>query len=135
VYVPAETRAVVRLEGQLDTSTSSAGDPFVARLVEPLRAVDGHVLAPAGARVDGHVAAIVLGGPRTELRLAFDRIETVHGVVPLAARVVSAQYNAVPGGGRREPTGAFVRRAERVVVPAGSTIVLALARPLVLGAR
>jgi hypothetical protein len=135
VYVPVDARATIRIDRALDTALSSAGQTFIGRLIAPLRGADGRVLAIAGARVDGHVAAIELGGARTELRLSFDRIETVRGAVPVAARDVSAQQRVGPAAVERDSSGAIVRRPARLVLPAGALIDIALVRPLILRAR
>jgi len=135
VYAPAGERVTIRLDRQLDTGTSSAGESFVAHLVDPLRAADGRVLATPGASLEGHIESIDLGAAAARMRLAFDRIETVRGVRPLAVRIVSATYRSVPGELRRTPTGTQVQVPARVVMPAGATITLELVRPIVVGAQ
>ena len=88
--VPAGTIFLIRLSDQLDTRTVKAGDPFQARLAEPLVAASGASIA-SGKQIKGHVSA-VQPGLRTRMILSFDEIETTGGWVPLMATVTG-----VPG--------------------------------------
>jgi len=135
VYVSAGQRATLRLDDALDSGTASAGKPFLAHVVDPLRDSDGRVIAAAGASVLGHVAEIDFGVAGAHMSLAFDRIETVQGVVPLAARIIAAERRTIPGEIRRAPSGATLEVPARVIMPAGARVTIALVRPIVLGAR
>jgi hypothetical protein len=55
--VPAGTALMVKLETTLATFSNKAGDPFQARLDQPV-VVNGTTLIPAGARVEGRVTRI-----------------------------------------------------------------------------
>jgi hypothetical protein len=55
--VPAGTALMVKLETTLATFSNKAGDPFQARLDQPV-VVNGTTLIPAGARVEGRVTRV-----------------------------------------------------------------------------
>ena len=52
--LPTGTAVRMRLDNTLTTSTSNAGDPFSARVTEPVM-VDGKAVIPVGATVEGRV--------------------------------------------------------------------------------
>jgi hypothetical protein len=54
IVVPAGTPLTVRLETELGSKTSNAGDPFEATVTEPV-AVGGKVVIPTGAHASGEV--------------------------------------------------------------------------------
>jgi hypothetical protein len=55
--VPAGTALMVKLETTLATFSNKVGDPFQARLDQPV-VVQGTTLIPAGARVEGRVTKV-----------------------------------------------------------------------------
>jgi hypothetical protein len=55
--VPAGTALMVKLETTLATFSNKAGDPFQARLTQPV-VLDGKTLIPAGAVVEGRVTKV-----------------------------------------------------------------------------
>jgi len=55
--VPAGTALMVKLDTTLATFSNKAGDPFQARLAEPVM-VGGRVVIPAGAMVEGRVTRV-----------------------------------------------------------------------------
>ncbi|MGA9390565.1 MAG: hypothetical protein WBV69_08980 [Candidatus Sulfotelmatobacter sp.] len=55
--VPAGTALMVKLETTLATFSNKAGDPFQARLTEPV-VLDGKTVIPAGAMVEGRVSRV-----------------------------------------------------------------------------
>src|SRR5271155_1398926 len=55
--VPAGTALMVKLETTLATFSNKAGDPFQARLTQPVM-LNGKTLIPAGAMVEGRVTKI-----------------------------------------------------------------------------
>jgi hypothetical protein len=55
--VPAGTALMVRLETTLATFSNKAGDPFHARLTQPVM-LNGKTLIPAGAMVEGRVTKV-----------------------------------------------------------------------------
>ena len=56
--VPAGTALMVKLETTLATFSNKAGDPFQARLTEPV-ILNGKTVIPAGAMVEGRVTRVV----------------------------------------------------------------------------
>jgi hypothetical protein len=88
--VPQGTTCLIQVTDRLDTHTARAGDPFQARLAEPVGTADGETIE-AGSKIHGHVSAVELG-LRRRLLLSFDEIQTAHGWVPLIATVTG-----VPG--------------------------------------
>jgi hypothetical protein len=55
--VPAGTALMVKLETTLATFSNKAGDPFQARLAQPI-VLDGRTIIPAGAVVEGRVTKV-----------------------------------------------------------------------------
>src|SRR5579863_3314645 len=55
--VPAGTALMVKLETTLATFSNKAGDPFHARLAQPV-VLDGRTIIPAGAVVEGRVTKV-----------------------------------------------------------------------------
>jgi hypothetical protein len=55
--VPAGTALMVKLDTTLATFSNKAGDPFRARLAEPVM-LSGRVVIPAGAMVEGRVTRV-----------------------------------------------------------------------------
>ena len=55
--VPAGTALMVRLETTLATFSNKAGDPFRARLTQPV-VLSGKTLIPAGAMIEGRVTKV-----------------------------------------------------------------------------
>jgi len=55
--VPAGTALMVKLETTLATFSNKAGDPFQARLTEPV-VLNGNTVIPAGAIVEGRVTRV-----------------------------------------------------------------------------
>ncbi|MBA2565467.1 MAG: glycine zipper 2TM domain-containing protein [Gemmatimonadetes bacterium] len=79
--VPAGTNFFVTTETDLSTKTNQVGDPVAARTAENVN-VDGQVVIPAGALVEGHVTAINGAGNPGEVAyidLAFDRVRLANG--------------------------------------------------------
>ena len=70
--LPVGTTLKIRLETALSTSSSKLGDSFSGRVLESVQ-VEGRVLVPAGATVEGHVAHLseprrIRGVPMLDLR-------------------------------------------------------------------
>ncbi len=57
VSVPAGTALMVKLQTTLATFSNKAGDPFQARLTQPV-VLEGKTIIPAGAMVEGRVTKI-----------------------------------------------------------------------------
>jgi hypothetical protein len=81
--LPTGLRFTCALAKPIDTRTAAAGDPFTARLTEPLRDQQGRVLALTGSRVEGRIL----------------RVETFQ--LPEAAVVVVMQPNVLHAQGNR----------------------------------
>jgi hypothetical protein len=88
--VPQGTSCLIQITDRLDTHTARAGDPFQARLAEPVTTADGQTIE-SGSKIHGHVSAVEPGLQR-RLVLSFDEIQTPRGWVPLIATVTG-----VPG--------------------------------------
>ncbi len=91
--VPAGTSVALRLNETLSTETNHAGDPFTARLAEPIMDADGTVLVPAGATVNGTVTGVQKSGRVGEtavIKLAFQSIEWGGHTYPMQASVLEA---------------------------------------------
>ncbi|HXX18612.1 MAG TPA: hypothetical protein VEJ46_04360 [Candidatus Acidoferrum sp.] len=86
--VTSGTRFLVRLQGELGTKETKAGDQFTVRTLERLISADGTGL-PAGAEIRGHVDKIESAHKtgRARLWLTFDDIKTPNGWIPLVAMV------------------------------------------------
>jgi hypothetical protein len=96
--VPRGTTCLIQITDRLDTHTARAGDPFQARVAEPVATADGETIE-TGSKIHGHVSAVELGLQR-RLLLSFDEIQTVRGWVPLIATVTG-----VPGEHGLSPVG------------------------------
>lgn len=102
--IPAGAQLVATLDQTLGTSTSKVGDGFTATVAYALRASDGSVVVPAGAKIEGRVTARDDSDHAADpalLRLAFDRIRFNGKSYPFTAAIV--QSNAVQTGS--EPSG------------------------------
>ena len=76
--IPAGTQIEATLTTLLSTKTSQEGDPFMAKVVEPVF-VKGEQIVPAGSTLEGHVAFIKDPGrvkSKAEMRLVADKIVT-----------------------------------------------------------
>src|SRR2546423_1063717 len=98
--IPEGTTFTIRLRDTLDTRKMERGKHFEGEVQEDLVAPNEQVI-PRGRKVAGHVAEIYRG-LHGSIVLSFDKIETRHGWVPLAATVIG-----VPGEhGVNQTTGA-----------------------------
>src|SRR5271157_3881673 len=57
ISLPTGTALTVKLENNLATSSSKTGDPFSARVTEPVL-LDGKTAIPVGATIQGRVAQV-----------------------------------------------------------------------------
>jgi len=89
-YIAEGTRFVVLLDDKLNSRKLKQSKRFKAELGEDLTAPNGATI-PRGSRIQGHVSSVD-SGFHARVMLSFDRIETRHGWMPLAATVIS-----VPG--------------------------------------
>ena len=81
--VAAGTRFMVELRDELKAEKVKVGKKFEARTLEALQLSDG-TWVDAGAKLKGRVSYV----RDREMQLAFERIETRRGKVPIVARVV-----------------------------------------------
>ncbi|MBW3553672.1 MAG: hypothetical protein KY466_09180 [Gemmatimonadetes bacterium] len=101
--VPTGTTFAIRMNDQLSTETSKAGDAFTATLTDPIVDAAGNVIVPAGATVRGRVTAVAASnrvGQTAAIKLAFEAISFGGESYPLQASVERAdveQKNRTPG--------------------------------------
>jgi hypothetical protein len=88
-YAPSGTRIAVRLDQSLSTETALRGQTFTARLLTPVRANDGRIIAREGATVAGVVAG-VRRGRSPIIEVEFTRIDTDSGPASLTVAVRDA---------------------------------------------
>ncbi len=155
--VPAGATFEAVLERDLGPATSVAGDLFVARLAQPLRAAEETIVAPKGSMVVGRVVdARGRDDPSVEpsVTIVFERIVTETRAFPILGRVLSAGRGValwsapstdasagwhsvirpldgadapVDGGGA---VGGGPRASREVLVPAGTHLRVLLLRPV-----
>jgi hypothetical protein len=100
VELPAGTSVRVRLDQDLGSKISRAGDSFSATVADPVR-INGEVIVPRGARADGTVIDArplgkFKGGAVLAVRL--ERVHTRWGSYPVATSTIS---RAEKGKGKR----------------------------------
>ena len=120
--VPQGTVLLIQLTDRIDTHNVRTGDPFHARLAEPVTTANGMTIEE-GRRIKGHISAIE-PGLRTRLLLSFDEIDTGRGWKPLLATVtgVPGEHGMSQVGEEGEIGRKGITReqvAEAVVVGAG----------------
>jgi hypothetical protein len=113
--IPEGTTFTIRLRDTLDTRHIERGKHFQGEVQEDLVAANEQMI-PRGHRVQGHVSDYDRG-LRGRLVLSFDKIETRHGWVPLAATVIS-----VPGEHGVNPTTGEEGEISRRTVDKNRTI-------------
>ena len=104
--IPTGAHLTATLDQTLGTSTSKVGDGFTATVAHSLRASDGSVVVPAGAKIDGRVTARDDSDHAADpalLRLAFDRIRFNGQTYAFSAAIVQSsavQTSSEPSGDR-----------------------------------
>ncbi len=86
--IPTGLRLVLDLNAPIDTDQAAAGDPFTARVAEPLLDADKKLLAPAGSMVEGRILRVQsYGDPQTDVVLVLqpESIEVKGVKSPLSA--------------------------------------------------
>ena len=89
--LPSGATVVARLDQTLGTKVSKAGDMFTATVASDLRAQDGSVVIPAGAKIHGRVTATDdsdNAGEPALIRLDFERLAFNGQSFPFAAQIV-----------------------------------------------
>lgn len=94
--IPLGTEIRAALDSPLSSRISRVGDRFTATVVQPIRAVDGEVVVPAGSRIEGEVVQIEHGKLVPALRgkghldLRFREFRLANGEsIPVTATLVS----------------------------------------------
>jgi hypothetical protein len=106
--VPAGTTLAIRMNDELSTERSKAGDSFTATLSAPIMDASGVVVVPAGALVRGRVTAVSPStrvGQTASLHLAFEAISFGGHTYPLDASVVRADVQQRTRTGAAEQAG------------------------------
>jgi len=109
VAVPERLRFKLELTTPINSDTAAAGDPFAARLAEPLRDTQRKVLAPAGSVVEGRL-----------LRVQISHTPPVEVVVVLKPRTLEMNGAKVPLAAVRDWTqvhSARRKKGVKVVLP------------------
>jgi len=91
--IPAGAQLTATLDQTLGTSTSKVGDLFSVTVAQSLRASDGSVVVPAGAKIEGRVTARDDSDHAADpalLRLEFDRIQFNGRSYPFSAAIVQS---------------------------------------------
>ncbi len=91
--LPSGATLVARLDQTLGTRESKAGDTFTATVVSDLRAQDGTVAVPAGAKIHGRVTATDdsdNAGEPALIRLDFNQLSFNGRTFPFSAQIVRA---------------------------------------------
>lgn len=139
---PADARAVprgtvlnVRLDQELNTTTTRVGDNFTVTVQEPLVAVNGQIVVPEGTTISGMVTGVGATDQPNEqaaIRLNFLRINLDEVWHPISANIVGTQ---IPAGARVSDQavvrGAVVGAAAGAVL---GTIITGDLRDAVIGA-
>ncbi len=95
VALPAGATFDVELATRVHTGESNVGDPIQGKLLQPLMAPDGSMIAAQGAVIRGEIAELKRASKsrseedRATVKLAFTSIETVDGEKTLAATVTN----------------------------------------------
>jgi hypothetical protein len=106
--VPTGTTFAIRMNEELSTRTSKAGDAFTATLEDPIVDADGTVLVPAGATVRGRVTAVAASdrvGQTAAIKLAFEAISFGGESYPIQASVERADVQTKTRTGVAETAG------------------------------
>ncbi|CAN5669498.1 hypothetical protein BH23GEM3_BH23GEM3_15360 [soil metagenome] len=103
--VPAGTTMAVRMNQELSTRNSSAGQSFTATLADPVIAADGTTLIPAGATVRGRVTgstASERAGQTATMTLAFESVAFNGRNYPISSTVVDVPVRTVTRDSKQE---------------------------------
>jgi len=121
IAIPAGSVLHCRLTQTITTQLNVEGDPFTANVSEPVT-IDGHVVIPVGAKIEGRIAQVQRPGHFKgvgEMRLAAEKVVMPDGATFPISAILSAVYGAegaaVKGdeGGVRGPN-ARVRNLEEI---------------------
>ncbi len=126
--VPAGTRILLKMDAQIDSSSSSVDDTFIAYAVKPVTVRDAAVL-PAGAVFEGRVLAVErakVGSRKGSMTIAIESLKLDRSSLPVSS-VVLTQFKphashafrlisilggiaagAIIGGSANSTTGAII---------------------------
>ena len=105
ITVPAGTELQVRLRESIGTNRSTSGDPFEARLVEPVL-IDGNTVIPKDAPVTGQIVSVRESGRlagRARMHLILKTVEVNGKEYPLHTSDFSRR-----GGDHKKRNWAFI---------------------------
>ena len=117
VIVPAGTPVAVLLESALSTRTAQPGDRFRARVAAPVR-VQGRVVIPRGAEIEGHVAAS--DPPGSDARPG--RMQLTYELVRFDGRAYGLNSRSRLYEGAIDTHGATLEVGPDMVFDAGATL-------------
>lgn len=106
--VPTGTTFAIRMNDELSTENSRAGDAFTATLSDPILDAAGNVIVPAGATVRGRVTAVGAStrvGETAAIKLAFEAVSFGGQSYPLQATVQRADVEQRSRTSRTETAG------------------------------
>ena len=106
--VPTGTTFAIRMNDEVSTQNSRAGDAFTATLTDPIIDAAGNVIVPAGATVRGRVTAVAPSnrvGQTAAIKLAFEAISFGGESYPLQASVERADVQQKNRTSRTESAG------------------------------
>ncbi len=101
--VPSGRSFHASLDGPLASQHASAGDQVTATIDEPLRAVDGTMVVPKGAKLHGHILEVAREGIN-RLVLRFDTIDVGGRSYAIAARVTRIESARVVASSSADAT-------------------------------
>lgn len=97
VSVPTGTSFDIELVTPIHTKTNNVGDAVEGKLMHPLNAPDGSVIAVTGARIRGEITELTRASKsrseedRASVKIAFTSIETVAGEKSLSTTVTNVE--------------------------------------------
>ena len=97
VSVPTGTAFDIELVTPIHTKTNNVGDAVEGKLMHPLNAPDGSVIAVTGARIRGEITELTRASKsrseedRASVKIAFTSIETVAGEKSLSTTVTNVE--------------------------------------------
>ena len=97
VSVPQGTSFDIELVTPIHTKTNNVGDAVEGKLMHPLNAPDGSVIAVTGARIRGEITELTRASKsraeedRASVKIAFTSIETVAGEKSLSTTVTNVE--------------------------------------------
>lgn len=131
--IQPETKARLLLQSPINSKLSEAGDLVTATLADPIH-VEGDMVLPRGTEFQGRIvksAPAKRGQRSSHMSIAFERVVTPSGVVPITAQVTQIDdwdreesikadgHGKLKGGHRADKTIDNVRKGTSLGVSAG----------------